>query len=71
MRPTTVIFDWDGTLLDTDEVGWMARAVASKLYAEDVAEHWQAMLAYDKPELDGSEWVPSELVCADKKGKVA
>ena len=55
----------------SEGAGWLAREVAAKLYTEDVAEHWQAMLAYDKPELDGSEWTPTELACDDKKGKVA
>ncbi|MGY3439893.1 NAD(P)-binding domain-containing protein [Marinovum sp. KMM 9879] len=55
----------------SEGAGWMAREVAAKLYAEDVTLHWQAMQDYDKPELDGSEWSPSELVIEDKKGKVA
>ena len=55
----------------SEGAGWLAREVAAKLYAEDVALHWQAMLDYDKPELDGSEWTPSDLVCDDRKGKVA
>lgn len=55
----------------SDGASWLARAIAAKLYAEDVDAHWQAMLDYDKPELDGSEWQPSELECADRKGKVA
>ncbi|MEM6693986.1 MAG: NAD(P)/FAD-dependent oxidoreductase [Pseudomonadota bacterium] len=40
---------------------WLARAVASTLYAEDIEAHWQGMQAYAAPELDGSEWTPSEL----------
>ena len=55
----------------SEGAGWMARALAAKLYAEDIDKHWQAMLDYDKPELDGSEWVPSEAAFAGKKEKVA
>ncbi|MGZ2260230.1 FAD-dependent oxidoreductase [Roseobacter sp. A03A-229] len=55
----------------SDGASWLARAVAAKLYTEDVAEHWQAMKDYQKPELDGSEWEPSELEVDAKTGKVA
>lgn len=55
----------------SEGAGWLARAVAATLYAEDVAAHWQAMQDYDKPELDGSEWTPSKLAGDDRKGKVA
>ena len=47
------------------------REIAAKLYVEDVSEHWQAMLDYDKPELDGSEWEPSDLIAESEKGEVA
>ncbi len=50
---------------------WLARAVAATLYSEDVEKHWQGMLDYDTPELDGSEWEPSELKAATPAGKVA
>jgi cation diffusion facilitator CzcD-associated flavoprotein CzcO len=40
---------------------WLARGVAARLYAEDVAIHWQGMLDYDKPELLGDEWTASEM----------
>lgn len=55
----------------SDGANWLAREIAAKLYAEDVAQHWQAMQDYAKPELDGSEWAPSELDSDNKKGKVA
>jgi FAD-dependent urate hydroxylase len=55
----------------SDGAGWLAREIAAKLYAEDVELHWQAMLDYAKPELDGSEWTPSELPTDQRKGKVA
>lgn len=40
---------------------WLARGLAARLYAEDVAVHWQGMLDYDKPELLGDEWTASEI----------
>lgn len=40
---------------------WLSRAVASTLYCEDIDVHWQGMQAYNKPELQGDEWSPSEL----------
>ncbi|WP_353646822.1 NAD(P)/FAD-dependent oxidoreductase [Mesorhizobium sp. WSM2239] len=40
---------------------WLARSLAARLYAEDVAIHWQGMLDYDKPELLGDEWAASEI----------
>jgi len=40
---------------------WLARALASKLYGEDVAVHFQAMVDYAKPELTGEEWTASEI----------
>ena len=45
----------------SDGAAWLARSIASKLYAEDIDTHWQNLLAYAKPELDGSEWTASEL----------
>ena len=47
---------------------WLTRAIASTLYAEDVATHWKAMQDYDKPELDGSEWTASELPVSEEEG---
>jgi len=55
----------------SEGASWLARALAAKLYVEDVEQHWQAMLNYESPELDGSEWVPSELEAEPKKGRVA
>ena len=40
---------------------WLARGLAARFYAEDVAIHWQGMLDYDKPELLGDEWMASEI----------
>ena len=55
----------------SEGASWLARALAAQLYVEDVEQHWQAMLDYASPELDGSEWVPSELDVQDAKGQVA
>jgi FAD-dependent urate hydroxylase len=45
----------------SEGAAWLARGLASRLYAEDVAEHYQEMVDYAKPELLGDEWTPSEL----------
>ena len=55
----------------SEGAAWLARAIAATLYAEDVELHWQAMVNYSKPELDGSEWEATELATKEKKGKVA
>lgn len=55
----------------SDGAAWLAREVAAKLYAEDIETHWRAMQDYDKPELLGHEWEPTELPQDDQKGKVA
>jgi cation diffusion facilitator CzcD-associated flavoprotein CzcO len=57
----------------SEGANWLARGLAAALYSEDVATHWQNMLDYDTPELNGSEWTPSELQThtQDRKGKVA
>ena len=45
----------------SEGAAWLTRALASKLYGEDVAAHFQGMVDYDKPELQGDEWTPSPL----------
>jgi cation diffusion facilitator CzcD-associated flavoprotein CzcO len=45
----------------SDGAAWLARAIAAKLYVEDVEAHWRDMQTYDKPELTGEEWTPTEL----------
>lgn len=40
---------------------WLARAMAATLYQEDVAAHWQALNAYDQPELQGDEWTATDI----------
>ena len=55
----------------SDGAAWLARAVAAALYSEDVHAHWQGMLDYDKPELRGDEWAPSELDLSTAKYRTA
>ena len=50
---------------------WLMRAIASTLYSEDVDIHWQGMVDYAKPELDGSEWTASELETTERTGQLA
>jgi hypothetical protein len=45
----------------SEGAAWLAKGIASRLYGEDVAIHYQAMLDYSKPELLGDEWTRSEL----------
>lgn len=39
---------------------WLARGVAASLFVRDVDYHWEALIAYEKPELDGTEWVDAD-----------
>ena len=55
----------------SEGAAWLARSLAASLYGEDVELHWRAMLDYDKPELTGEEWRPSELGTSVRTGKVA
>jgi cation diffusion facilitator CzcD-associated flavoprotein CzcO len=48
---------------------WLTRALASTLYREEVETHWQGMVDYAQPELDGSEWTPTELEEAEIAGQ--
>ncbi|ANF56663.1 NAD(P)-binding domain-containing protein [Halotalea alkalilenta] len=41
---------------------WLAQSIAADLYREDIDQHWQALLAYAKPELDGSEWRDADKI---------
>ncbi|MCZ6875616.1 MAG: NAD(P)/FAD-dependent oxidoreductase [bacterium] len=40
---------------------WLARALAAHFYTQDIEQHWQKLLDYDKPELQGDEWVATEV----------
>lgn len=55
----------------SEGAAWLARALASTLYVEDISRHWQTLLDYDTPELVGDEWQPSALEMADMEGEVA
>ncbi len=44
----------------SDGATWLASGIARALYAEDVEAHWQALVGYDKPELQGDEWRVSD-----------
>lgn len=39
----------------------LARGLAGRLMAEDVAHHYENMQRYDEPELFGDEWTPAEF----------
>lgn len=41
---------------------WLARGIAASLFIKDIDYHWEALLAYEKPELDGSEWTDADAV---------
>jgi len=45
----------------SEGAAWLARAMAAKLYSEDIDVHWQGMQDYATPELLGDEWKPTEL----------
>ena len=49
----------------------LARSIAARLYVEDVEIHWQRLLDYDTPELQGNEWTESPLPSPPIKGAVA
>ncbi|SDU43008.1 NAD(P)-binding domain-containing protein [Stappia sp. ES.058] len=51
----------------SEGAAWLARATAAKIFSEDADQHLQAIKAYDKPELDGSEWVSTQM--PDIQGK--
>lgn len=50
---------------------WLAQYVAASLYREDVAVHFDHMLAYGNPELLGDEWRPSPLPTLTPRKKIA
>ncbi|MEK6215961.1 MAG: FAD-dependent oxidoreductase, partial [Boseongicola sp.] len=55
----------------SEGAAWLARDVASKLYVEDIEQHWKGMQDYDTPELIGDEWEPTELAVEGQEGIVA
>ncbi|MBW9089129.1 NAD(P)/FAD-dependent oxidoreductase [Rhizobium wenxiniae] len=46
---------------------WLARGVSAGLFIDDIDYHWEALLAYEKPELDGSEWVDADADLPEQK----
>ncbi|WVT75873.1 NAD(P)/FAD-dependent oxidoreductase (plasmid) [Sinorhizobium chiapasense] len=46
---------------------WLARGVAASLFIRDVDYHWEALIAYEKPELDGTEWVDADAPAPAQK----
>ena len=45
----------------SEGAAWLTRDIAASLYREDIEAHWQRLLNYEKPELQGDEWVESPL----------
>ncbi|MCX8280012.1 NAD(P)/FAD-dependent oxidoreductase [Phyllobacterium sp. 0TCS1.6C] len=39
---------------------WLAQGIAAGVFIEDIDVHWRNLLAYEKPELDGSEWTDAD-----------
>ena len=54
----------------SEGASWLTREIAASLYREDIEKHWQHLVDYDTPELDGSEWEPSEMPDYTAKGAV-
>jgi FAD-dependent urate hydroxylase len=40
----------------------LARAIAAAFYVEDLDTHYQDLLAYQRPELQGDEWTDAEAL---------
>lgn len=46
---------------------WLARGIAASLFIRDINYHWDALLAYEKPELDGTEWTDADAADASHR----
>lgn len=46
---------------------WLARGIAASLFIRDIDHHWEALQAYEKPELDGSEWTDADAPVTAQK----
>ncbi|GAK71917.1 putative oxidoreductase [Agrobacterium rubi TR3 = NBRC 13261] len=46
---------------------WLARGIAASLFIRDIDYHWEALQAYEKPELDGSEWTDADAPASVQK----
>lgn len=53
----------------SEGAAWLSRAMAATLYGEDIQTHWDGMQTYDKPELLGDEWEPTDLEVDTQTGK--
>ena len=49
----------------SEGAAWLTRDIAATLYREDIETHWQKLLDYSKPELQGDEWSESPLPGGD------
>jgi cation diffusion facilitator CzcD-associated flavoprotein CzcO len=45
----------------SEGAAWLSKAIAAKIYNEDIQTHWDAIQAYVEPELLGDEWTPTDL----------
>lgn len=45
----------------SEGAAWLTRAIAARLYSEDIEHHWRHLQDYADPELQGDEWMESEL----------
>ena len=54
----------------SEGAAWLARELAARFYAEDIEYHWQYLQDYDRPELRGDEWMPSDLPNSKLGGKL-
>lgn len=44
----------------SEGASWLARGIAASLFIRDIDYHWEALQAYEKPELDGTEWTDAD-----------
>ncbi len=51
----------------SEGAAWLVREIAATFYQEDIEAHWQRLQDYDKPELQGDEWMPAELLTTNKE----
>ena len=48
----------------SEGAAWLSRGLAARFFAGDIDKHWQQLLAYAKPELQGDEWTDADAVPA-------
>lgn len=46
---------------------WLARGISAALFISDIDLHWEALKAYEKPELDGTEWTDADAPSAAQR----